>query len=147
MKKGCTTKDVSSDIVRLSKKEAILQAYINKRNLKQACESLDIGYSTVYDWIGKDSDFKSKFEHAQRIIGDSYIQTANKIADNTKHPMSATMNMFMIKRYHPEFRDNYQLQETITDGLANLIENVRLNRERRVLGDTPTPLEGVDSTT
>lgn len=99
----------SLEAIRQDKKEAILAAYVETRNLLEACKQLSIGYSTVWYWINQDADFKREYEAANRAIGDQYLDQARAIASDIKHKDCAITNMFMIKRYHPEFRDQTQV--------------------------------------
>jgi len=89
--------------------------YAKLGNLSKAAYSVGIDPSQVYRYKAKHPEFAEELKACERVIGDTHLERATEIAFNDKHQTSGVMTMFLLKRYHPEFRDSPQINTGAQD--------------------------------
>lgn len=122
-----------SQEIRLAKKQAICDIFIHKPSLSAAAEAVGVHPSTAWRWMNEDAAFKAEILQRQRAVGDKYQENCDRIANDPKHGMSGTMNIFMLKRFHPEFRENYNQGPSMQDNRQihiHLQDGTEEDRER-----------------
>lgn len=103
-------------------KESFLKAYEQTRHIGEACEMAGTAYSTLYDWVRADAEFKTAYDEL-RTRRNGWVE--DKLLDAVRRGESWAVSLYLNRR-HPEYTPVQKLQHgTDVRSLENLIDEAK----------------------
>lgn len=103
---------------RLNRYEAgmgkFLAALRGGNTVTQAATASGIPRRTLYDLRDRDAEFAEAWEDAQEAAVDVLESEVRKRALDPDYKWSHLMLMFMLKRFRPEYKENYKTEQKLT---------------------------------
>ena len=107
-------------------KEQILELLddCKEKTLSSAARKVGVSPTKTYQWLKTDDNFRDQVKQARKVLGDKLIEELLSVSPDAKMP-AVTAKIFLIKGFHPEFRDSYKVVEFKDERAIALLEELR----------------------
>lgn len=106
-----------------SRKQRFIETLAQKLTVGAAAEAAGISYRTSFNWRNTDPAFAEAWDEAQEVAIERLETRVYEQAMQDEQPLR---QFFVLKRFRPEYRDNYRIE--ITGGLELLAAPELLRR-------------------
>lgn len=121
-----------TEAIRNPKKRAFLKAFSRIGFIVKAAKAAKIHFSSHYEWLAHDPDYRAAFEEAKEASIETLEETAWKRATDKKKP-SDVLLIFLLKAARPDvYRERQEHQHT---GRVEQEHTVRVVRDDNWYGN------------